>query len=130
MPAAPSVAIIGAGFGGVATAVQARRAGIEDIVILDRAPRVGGVWEANTYPGAACDVPSHLYSLSFAPNPRWSRRFSPQPEIRAYLEGVVRDFGIEPLLRLGQDVVSRPGTSRPGAGTSRSRADRTWSATS
>ncbi len=106
MPAAPSVAIIGAGFGGVATAVQARRAGIEDIVILDRAQRVGGVWEANTYPGAACDVPSHLYSLSFAPNPRWSRRFSPQPEIRAYLEGVVRDFGIEPLLRLGQDVVS------------------------
>ena len=106
MSAAPSVAIIGAGFGGVATAVQARRAGIEDIVILDRAPRVGGVWEANTYPGAACDVPSHLYSLSFAPNPRWSRRFSPQPEIRDYLEGVVRDFGLEPLLRLGQDVVS------------------------
>ena len=106
MPAAPSVAIIGAGFGGVATAVQARRAGIENIVILDRAARVGGVWEANTYPGAACDVPSHLYSLSFAPNPRWTRRFSPQPEIRAYLEGVVRDFGLEPLLRLGQDVVA------------------------
>jgi len=106
MSPAPSVVIIGAGFGGIATAVQARRAGIEDIVILDRAPRVGGVWEANTYPGAACDVPSHLYSLSFAPNPAWSRRFSPQPEIREYLEGVVRDFGLEPLLRLGQDVVS------------------------
>lgn len=100
----PSVAIIGAGFGGLAAAVEARRAGIEDIVILDRAEEVGGVWQANTYPGAACDVPSHLYSLSFAPNPRWSRRFSPQGEIREYLEHVARDFGLEPLLRLGQDV--------------------------
>ena len=104
MSTGPSVAIIGAGFGGLAAAVEARRAGIEDIVILDRAERVGGVWEANTYPGAACDVPSHLYSLSFAPNPRWSRRFSPQGEIREYLEQVARDFGLEPLLRLGQDV--------------------------
>ena len=104
MSTGPSVAIIGAGFGGLAAAVEARRAGIEDIVILDRAERVGGVWEANTYPGAACDVPSHFYSLSFAPNPRWSRRFSPQSEIRDYLEQVTRDFGLEPLLRLGQDV--------------------------
>lgn len=104
MSRTPSVAIIGAGFGGLAAAVAARRAGIEDIVILERAERVGGVWEANTYPGAACDVPSHFYSLSFAPNPRWSRRFSPQAEIREYLEGVARDFGLEPLLRLGQDV--------------------------
>ena len=104
MKSGPSIAIIGAGFGGLAAAVQARRAGIEDIVILDRAERVGGVWEANTYPGAACDVPSHLYSLSFAPNPRWSRRFSPQGEIRDYLEQVARDFGLEPHLRLGQDV--------------------------
>ena len=104
MSRTPSVAIIGAGFGGLAAAVEARRAGIEDIVILDRAERVGGVWEANTYPGAACDVPSHFYSLSFAPNPGWSRRFSPQGEIRDYLEDVARDFGLEPLLRLGQDV--------------------------
>jgi cation diffusion facilitator CzcD-associated flavoprotein CzcO len=104
MHASPSVAIIGAGFGGIAAAFKAQRAGIRDIVILDRAERVGGVWQANTYPGAACDVPSHLYSLSFAPNPRWSRRFSPQPEIREYLEQVVADFGLRPLLRLGHDV--------------------------
>ena len=72
-----SVAIVGAGFGGVATAVKLKQQGQDDIVILERGDRIGGVWRANTYPGIACDVPSHLYSLSFAPNPDWSKRFSP-----------------------------------------------------
>ena len=85
-----SVAVVGAGFGGVGAAVMLRRAGYEDVVVFERGERVGGVWHHNTYPGAACDIPSHLYEFSFAPNPRWSRRFAPQAEIQAYVEGVAR----------------------------------------
>jgi cation diffusion facilitator CzcD-associated flavoprotein CzcO len=99
-----SMAIVGAGFGGIAAAVRAREAGVRDLVIVERAARVGGVWEANSYPGLACDVPSNLYSLSFAPNPRWSRRFAAQEEIRAYLERVAHDHGLAPHLRLGTEV--------------------------
>ena len=99
-----SVAIVGAGFGGVAAAVRLKQQGQHDIVVLERGDRVGGVWRANTYPGAACDVPSHLYSLSFAPNPSWSRRFSPGEEIQRYLEGVAEQFGVTPHIRFGQDV--------------------------
>ena len=99
-----SVAIVGAGFGGVAAAVKLKQQGQHDIVILERGDRIGGVWRANTYPGIACDVPSHLYSLSFAPNPDWSKRFSPGSEIRAYLEGVADRFGITPLIRFNADV--------------------------
>ena len=99
-----SVAIVGAGFGGIAAAVRARQAGVRDLAVIEREEGVGGVWEANHYPGLACDVPSNLYSLSFAPNPSWTRRFSPQPESRSYLRGVVRDFGLEPALRLGTEV--------------------------
>ncbi len=99
-----SVAIVGAGFGGVATAVKLKQQGQDDIVILERGDRIGGVWRANVYPGIACDVPSHLYSLSFAPNPDWSKRFSPGSEIRAYLEGVADRFGVTPLIRFNADV--------------------------
>ena len=99
-----SVAIVGAGFGGVATAVKLKQRGQHDIVILERGDRIGGVWRANTYPGIACDVPSHLYSLSFAPNPDWSRRFSPGSEIRAYLHGVAERFGVTPHIRFNADV--------------------------
>jgi cation diffusion facilitator CzcD-associated flavoprotein CzcO len=70
------------------------RAGVDDVTVFERSERVGGVWHANTYPGAACDVPSHLYEFSFAPNPRWSRRYAPQPEIQAYLEDVARRHGV------------------------------------
>ena len=98
------MAIVGAGFGGVATAVQLKAQGQDDIVILERGDRIGGVWRANTYPGIACDVPSHLYSLSFAPNPDWTKRFSPGSEIRAYLEGVADRFGVTPLIRFNADV--------------------------
>ncbi len=104
MPRSVSTAIIGAGFGGIAAAHALREQGQEDITILERGERVGGVWRANTYPGIACDVPSHLYSLSFAPNPRWSRRFSPGEEIQSYLEAVVRRFDLERHLRTGADV--------------------------
>lgn len=104
MPRSVSVTIVGAGFGGIAAAIALKRRGVEDLVLLERGHDVGGVWRANTYPGIACDVPSHLYSFSFAPNPRWSRRFSPGSEIRAYLNSVVDRFDVRRHLRLGQDV--------------------------
>src|SRR3954466_13403160 len=100
-----SIAIVGAGFAGVGAAVQLRRAGYTDVTVFEREPGVGGVWQANRYPGAACDVPSHLYEYSFAPNPRWSRRYAPQDEIRAYVEDVARSFGVADRIRTGVEVL-------------------------
>ena len=77
--------VVGAGFSGIAAGVSLRKAGITDFVILEKADRVGGTWRENTYPGAACDVPSHLYSFSFEPNPAWSRAYGDQAEVLAYL---------------------------------------------
>jgi cation diffusion facilitator CzcD-associated flavoprotein CzcO len=101
-----SVAIVGAGFGGIGTAISLRRAGVEDITVLERGERVGGVWDKNTYPGAACDVPSHLYSYSFARNPGWGRRFAMQEEIQRYVEDVARRHGVLDRVRLNTDVTS------------------------
>jgi cation diffusion facilitator CzcD-associated flavoprotein CzcO len=101
----PSVAVVGGGFGGVGAAVMLKREGYEDVTVFEKGERVGGVWQANTYPGAACDIPSHLYEFSFAPN-SWSRRFSPGPEIRAYIEGVARRFGVLDRVRTGTEVRS------------------------
>lgn len=98
-------AIVGAGFGGIAAAHALRQQGQDDFVILERGARIGGVWNANTYPGITCDVPSHVYSLSFAPNPRWTWRFSPGDEIQAYLLDVVRQFDLDKHLRVNADVV-------------------------
>ncbi len=99
------IAIIGAGFGGLGMAVRLQQAGYRDLVVLDKADHIGGTWRDNTYPGAACDVPSHLYSFSFHPG-RWTRRYSQQPEILAYLEELVRAHGLERYLRLGTEVRS------------------------
>ncbi|MDQ0812912.1 cation diffusion facilitator CzcD-associated flavoprotein CzcO [Streptomyces sp. B3I7] len=98
------VAVVGSGFGGIGAAVRLRREGITDFVVLERADSVGGTWRDNSYPGCACDVPSHLYSFSFAPNPEWPRTFSGQPHIRAYLEHVTDLFGLRPHLRLNTEV--------------------------
>src|SRR3954453_6010560 len=97
-----SIAIVGAGFSGLGLALRLREQGIEDFTILERGDGVGGTWHYNTYPGCACDVPSHLYSFSFAPNPDWSRTYSRQPEIRAYLERVAEP--VMPHVRLGCEV--------------------------
>lgn len=108
MPPLPSrtrVAVVGAGFAGLAALVRLRQRGYRDVVVLERAEDVGGVWHANRYPGAACDVESHLYTLSFAPNPGWTRRFAPQPEIQAYVRSLVPRFGLAPHLRLGCEVL-------------------------
>ncbi len=98
------VIVVGSGFGGICTGARLREAAIDDFVLLERADAVGGVWRDNTYPGCACDVQSHLYSLSFAPKPDWSRAYAPQAEIRRYLEGCVDRFGLQPHLRLGHEV--------------------------
>ncbi|MDT3398093.1 NAD(P)/FAD-dependent oxidoreductase [Streptomyces sp. B1866] len=98
------VAVIGTGFGGLGAAVRLRREGITDFVLLERADSVGGTWRDNTYPGCACDVPSHLYSFSFAPNPAWPRNFSGQKHIRAYLEHVTDTFGLRPHIRFNAEV--------------------------
>ena len=89
------VVVVGAGFGGIAAAIELRSHGITDVVILDSAPEIGGTWFYNSYPGAACDVPSHLYSFSFAQRSDWSRLCSPQPEILEYLQGVAKEYGLD-----------------------------------
>ncbi|HEU5038961.1 MAG TPA: NAD(P)/FAD-dependent oxidoreductase [Nocardioides sp.] len=86
--------VVGAGFAGLCTAIKLQESGETDFLVVEKAGDVGGTWRDNTYPGAACDVPSQLYSFSFAPNPDWSMSYSPQPEIHAYLQRVARDAGI------------------------------------
>jgi cation diffusion facilitator CzcD-associated flavoprotein CzcO len=100
------IAIIGSGFGGLGAAIRLKQQGVEDFVVLERACDVGGTWRDNSYPGCACDVQSHLYSFSFAPNPDWTRSFSPQPEIWAYLKRCAQDFGVLPHMRFGQEVLA------------------------
>jgi cation diffusion facilitator CzcD-associated flavoprotein CzcO len=94
LPTAVTHLVVGAGFAGLGTAIRLDAAGETDFLVIEKDGGVGGTWRANTYPGAACDVPSQLYSFSFAPNPDWSRSFSPQPEIHAYLERVARESGV------------------------------------
>jgi cation diffusion facilitator CzcD-associated flavoprotein CzcO len=99
-----TVAVVGGGFGGVGAAVMLERAGYRNVTVFEKAERVGGVWHHNTYPGAACDIPSHLYEFSFEPNPRWSRRYAPQAEIQAYVEGVARRYGVTERIRTNTRV--------------------------
>jgi cation diffusion facilitator CzcD-associated flavoprotein CzcO len=98
------IAIIGSGFAGIGAAVRLQQAGFDDYVVLERADDVGGTWRDNSYPGCACDVPSHLYSFSFAPNPQWTRSFSPQAEIWAYLRRVADEHGVTAKTKFGAEV--------------------------
>src|SRR5918994_774974 len=98
------VAIIGAGFGGLGAAIRLQQKGFHDFLVFDQAGDVGGTWRDNSYPGCACDVPSHLYSFSFALNPSWSQTYSPQAEIDAYLKRCADDFGVRPHVRLNTTV--------------------------
>lgn len=99
------VAVIGAGASGIMAAIKTREAGIEDVTVFEKAPDLGGTWFYNRYPGLACDVPSHAYRYSFAPNPDWSQTFSPGSEIHAYLKDVAKRFGVEPLIRYNSEIV-------------------------
>lgn len=103
-PAGDGVVIVGAGFGGLAAAIELRRHGFERISILESAPELGGTWFYNTYPGAACDVPGHAYSFSFAQRRDWSRLCSHRDEIHSYMHDVARRYGIEPLIELSTPV--------------------------
>ncbi|TDP44310.1 flavin-containing monooxygenase [Zavarzinia compransoris] len=95
------VIVIGTGFSGIGMAIQLKKAGMNDFVVLEKADKVGGTWRDNHYPGCACDVQSHLYSYSFERNPDWSRMYSPQPEIRAYIERTAEKYGVTPHIRYG-----------------------------
>jgi cation diffusion facilitator CzcD-associated flavoprotein CzcO len=99
------VAVVGSGFSGLATAIRLLQSGEPDFVVLERADDVGGTWRDNSYPGCACDVPSHLYSFSFAPNPDWTRSFSGQPEIQAYIQRTAQDTGATDHIHFGTELL-------------------------
>jgi cation diffusion facilitator CzcD-associated flavoprotein CzcO len=103
IPQRGGVTIIGAGFGGICMGVKLRRAGIP-FTIMEKGDRVGGVWRDNTYPGAACDIPSHLYSFSFEPSHDWSRKYGRQPEIQSYLDHCAHKYGVAQHIRFGAEV--------------------------
>jgi cation diffusion facilitator CzcD-associated flavoprotein CzcO len=96
--------VIGAGMAGILAAVKLKEAGLENFAIYEKADRLGGTWRENTYAGIACDVPSHLYSYSFAPNPEWSHRFSPGAEIQAYFEDVAHRYGLDARIQYGKEI--------------------------
>jgi cation diffusion facilitator CzcD-associated flavoprotein CzcO len=102
----PTVAIVGGGLSGLATAIQLVRSGVRSFTVVEQSDGVGGTWRDNVYPGAACDVPSHLYSFSFAPKTDWTRRFADQPEILSYAEDLVERYSLAPHLRLGTTVTA------------------------
>jgi cation diffusion facilitator CzcD-associated flavoprotein CzcO len=99
------VAIVGAGFGGLGMAIKLKEAGTDDFVLIERGEDVGGTWWANSYPGAQCDVPSNLYSFSFAPNPDWTRAYPLRDELQTYLRGCAERYGVVPNLRLGCELL-------------------------
>jgi long-chain acyl-CoA synthetase len=101
-----SIAIVGCGFGGLAAAIELKRSGFDNFTIFERASSVGGVWRENTYPGAACDVPSPIYSFSYALKPDWSGLFGKQDEIHRYLDEVASDFGITDHIRFDTEVTA------------------------
>jgi len=102
----PRAVVIGAGFGGLAAAYELSKDGLADVTVLEKAGDIGGVWRANTYPGAACDVPSNLYSYSFARKTDWGRRYAEQPDILGYIHDTADRFGLRPLVRTGVEVTS------------------------
>ncbi|MCM0612126.1 NAD(P)/FAD-dependent oxidoreductase [Marinobacter sediminum] len=103
-PYFPSIVIVGTGFGGLGMAIQLKKAGFHDFTLLEKADRIGGTWRDNTYPGAACDVQSHLYSYSFEPKHDWSCKFGHQREILDYLEHCVRKYGLADHIRFNAEV--------------------------
>jgi cation diffusion facilitator CzcD-associated flavoprotein CzcO len=119
---------LGAGFGGLAVAHRLAADGVDEVVILERADGVGGTWRANSYPGAACDVPSHLYSLSYAPNPSWSRAYAGQAEILAYVEDCYDRFDVRRKVRTGTDVVAATWSEADGVWRLRDRGGGRWEA--
>jgi cation diffusion facilitator CzcD-associated flavoprotein CzcO len=113
----PSVAVIGTGFGGLAAVIELKRRGFHEVVVFEKADGVGGVWRENTYPGAACDVPSPFYSYSFEPYPRWPQRFSRQPAILEYINMVADRYDVRRHVRFGTEVTGAAYDSASGKWT-------------
>jgi cation diffusion facilitator CzcD-associated flavoprotein CzcO len=123
-----SVLIIGAGFGGIAAAIELQQHGYRDITILEAAPSLGGTWFHNTYPGAACDIPSQLYSYSYAQRTDWTRTCSTQPEILNYLKRVAVDHGVDHLIQLDSPADTCTWSSEPAGWTVTTTDGRTFTA--
>jgi len=119
------IAILGAGISGLCTGIALKRAGIHSFTIYEKSDKLGGTWYDNSYPGAACDVPSPLYSFSFEPNPGWSRMFSPQAEIQRYLSGCAEKYGLLPHIRFGSEIASASFDEAAGTWRLRSAAGET-----
>jgi cation diffusion facilitator CzcD-associated flavoprotein CzcO len=113
-PRRARIGIVGAGFGGLGMAIRLRQAGTDDFVIWERDEEVGGTWWANSYPGCQCDIPSHLYSFSFAPNHNWTRTYPLQPELRTYLRDCTDRYGVRDQIRLGCEVTAATWDERDG----------------
>lgn len=99
------IVVIGTGFAGIGMTIRLKQKGINDFIILERSPAIGGTWRDNTYPGAACDISSHLYSYSFEPNPNWSRMFSAQKEIWDYNQHCIQKYGLQQHIRFNTEVM-------------------------
>src|SRR3954447_24942171 len=127
LPATVDIAIVGSGFSGLGMAIRLDQEGTSDFLVLERGPEVGGTWYWNSYPGCGCDVPSTLYSFSFAPNPDWTDTYSKQPEIGAYLQRVATDFGVRDRIRTGCSVTDAEWDADASRWTLRT-SDRTGSA--
>nr|WP_202922532.1 NAD(P)/FAD-dependent oxidoreductase [Sinimarinibacterium sp. NLF-5-8] len=122
--------IIGAGFAGLGSAIRLRQAGVSNIAILERGAEVGGTWRDNQYPGAACDIPSHLYSYSFAPNPDWSRGYSGSREILAYVQHLVSQFALDELIHFQRNVTGMAYDEARGVWTVSTEQGQTYTARS
>ena len=122
------IAIIGAGFSGLGTAIQLKKAGIDSFTIFERAGDVGGTWRDNTYPGAACDVPSHAYSLSFEQHPDWSRRFAESGEIHDYLRSITDKWKLREHTRFDTEIVDARFDESKGSWTLTTGANETFTA--
>ncbi|MFD2573607.1 flavin-containing monooxygenase [Spirosoma soli] len=128
MKAEVDVAIIGTGFAGLTAAVRLKQQRNTSFILFERADEVGGTWRDNVYPGCACDVPSHLYSLSFAPNPGWSRLYSPQPEILVYLKNVVSQHGLAPHIHYNTEIIRTEFSESNGFWTLTDRQQKSYTA--
>ncbi|WP_422749297.1 flavin-containing monooxygenase [Mycobacterium sp. WMMD1722] len=120
--------IVGAGFTGIGAAIKLLRAGVENIAIVERSDRIGGTWRDNTYPGAACDIPSLLYSFSFARNPSWSRVYSPAGEIRDHIEALADEFDLRRRIAFGTEVNGLSFDESSGVWTAKTNRRRTFRA--
>lgn len=123
-----NIVIIGTGFGGIGMAIQLKKAGIDSFTLLEKAASVGGTWRDNTYPGAACDVQSHLYSYSFEPKNDWTRKFSFQPEIRSYIESCVKKYDLQAHIQFNQEVEAADFDAEAGRWNIRTKAGKDISA--